>query len=67
MYPLAELCGGATYTPGQCPVAEDPYGREIAIGFDGWRNDADCDQFAAAINKVLHAYCTPDANGERWL
>lgn len=43
----------------QCPVAADLFRREISIGLDQWFNDADCDAYAAAINKVLLALCTP--------
>jgi len=60
----AEIGG---YKTGQCPVAEDLYGREVAVGFDQWRSEDDCDRIAAGINKVLAAYCTPDPNGKRWL
>ena len=55
------------YHPGQCPVAEDLYGRELSIGFDQWRSEEDCDRIAQGINKVLSAYCTPDKNGRKWL
>ena len=55
------------YRPGQCPVAEDLFGREVFITLDQWRSDADCDIIASAINTVLSACCTPDANGKAWL
>lgn len=56
----------ASYRPGANPVSEDLYAREISIGFDrGW-NDTDCDNVARGINKVLTAFCTPDANARPW-
>jgi hypothetical protein len=54
------------YTPGQCPVAEDLFGREIAISFSQWHSDEDCAAIAAGINKVLSAYCTPDPSAKAW-
>lgn len=63
------LAAGGTveYTRGQCPVADDLFDRVISIGLNQWYNAADCKQIARAINKVLDAYCTPDAQGTKWL
>lgn len=55
------------YQPGQCPIAEDLFGREVCIPLDQWRSDEDCDAIAYGINKVLSAFCTPDAEGKAWL
>lgn len=55
------------YQPGSCPVSEDLSAREILIAFDHWLSDEDCDAIAAAIRKVLLAYCTPDVHGKAWL
>jgi len=58
--------GKADYAPGQCPVSEDLFAREVSLGFDQWYSDEDCDRIAAGINKVLSAYCTPDASATGW-
>lgn len=55
------------YQPGSCPVAEDLFSREVSISFEHWYHDADCDRIAAAIRKVLTAYCTPDATAAAWV
>jgi len=55
------------YTPGQCPVSEDLFGREVYIPLDQWRSEEDCDTIAYGINKVLTAFCTPDPAGKPWL
>jgi dTDP-4-amino-4,6-dideoxygalactose transaminase len=55
------------YHPGSCPVAEDLFAREVSIAFDFWRSDDDCDRLAAAITKVLSAYCTADPHGTAWI
>ncbi len=63
----AESRARGGYRPGQCPVAEDLYGREVYISLDQWRSDAECDAIARGINNVLGAYCTPDEQGKAWL
>lgn len=50
----------------QCPVGVDLYHREIALGICQWMTEADCDAMAAAINKVLTAYSTPDDSTPAW-
>jgi len=59
--------GASTYQPGQCPVAEDLYGREVSVNLEQWLSEDDCDRIAAGINKVLSAYCTEDPNGKAWI
>ncbi|MHB0937731.1 MAG: DegT/DnrJ/EryC1/StrS family aminotransferase [Armatimonadota bacterium] len=59
--------GASTYRPGQCPVAEDLYAREVTIGLEQWLSEEDCDHIAAGINKVLSAYCTGDASAKAWI
>jgi 8-amino-3,8-dideoxy-alpha-D-manno-octulosonate transaminase len=58
--------GHAEYRPGQCPVAEDLFAREVSVGLDQWWSDADCDAVAAGINKVLSAYCTKLPGNGAW-
>jgi len=58
--------GNVEYRPGQCPLAEDLYGREVTIGFEQWYSEEDCDNIAAGINKVLSAYCIEDASAKAW-
>lgn len=62
-----ERDGHVEYHKGQCPVADDLYNRNISIGLNQWYAPEDCDNIAAGINKVLAAYCTPDANATPWL
>jgi dTDP-4-amino-4,6-dideoxygalactose transaminase len=45
--------------PELCPVASDLFNRSISINLDQWWSPEDADNVAAAINKVLAAYCTP--------
>jgi len=51
---------------GDCPVADDLYDRSVVIGLSQWCSERDCDAIAAAVNKVLGAYCTPDAGAAAW-
>lgn len=59
--------GKIEYKKGQCPVADDLFTRMISVGLNQWYSAGDCKRIAAAINKVLDAYCTPDAKGKKWL
>jgi dTDP-4-amino-4,6-dideoxygalactose transaminase len=59
--------GKAEYRPGDCPVAEDLYAREVSMHLDQWYNDADCDAVARGLNKVLAACCTEDAQAPKWI
>ncbi|NQU09821.1 DegT/DnrJ/EryC1/StrS family aminotransferase [bacterium] len=52
---------------GLCPVADDLWERVVMIGLDQWLTPNDCRQVAAAINKVLGAYCTADSAAKKWL
>lgn len=62
-----ERDGHVEYHKGQCPVADDLFNRNIAIGLNQWYAPEDCDRIAAGINKVLSAYCTEDADASPWL
>ena len=66
MYPIINTLGAVTRYD-QCPVSTDLYQREIKISIDQWWTDRDCDAVAAAINKVLNAYCTPSDDALPWL
>ncbi len=59
--------GQVEYKNGDCPVADDLYNRAIAVGLNQWYSPEDADAVAAALNKVLAAYCTADAKAARWL
>jgi len=59
--------GKVEYKKGQCPVADDLFDRMISVGLNQWYSASDCKHIAGAINKVLGAYCTPDAKGRKWL
>ena len=59
--------GKAEYHRGDCPVADDLYSRTIGLSLNQWNSAKDCDNIAKALNKVLSAYCTADANGAKWL
>lgn len=73
MFPIIHQPGsektpeGADHSPNACPVADDLFRRNIAIPLDQWYAPEDCDAIAAAINKVLAAYCTQDAGATPWL
>ena len=54
------------YGAGVCPVADDLFARMVNIGLNQWYSPADCDHIAHGINKVLAAFCTPDANARAW-
>jgi len=58
--------GASQYHPGQCPMAEDLYAREVTVGLEQWLSEEDCDNIAAGINKVLSAYCTEDIGAKGW-
>ena len=68
MYPviLDSETGQACWKSGDCPVADDLYDRSVAVGMNQWWSDDDGDRVAAGINKVLLAYCTPDAAAAAW-
>jgi 8-amino-3,8-dideoxy-alpha-D-manno-octulosonate transaminase len=59
--------GYVEYGKGQCPVADDLFLRNISIPLNQWYAEADCDQLAAGINKVLAAYCTEDPQAIPWI
>jgi 8-amino-3,8-dideoxy-alpha-D-manno-octulosonate transaminase len=59
--------GAVEYGKGLCPVADDLFARMINIGLNQWYSPTDCDRIARGINKVLAAYCTPDAGARAWL
>lgn len=65
MFPVLAGAGSDTRA-GQCPVAEELYGRAVSIGLDQWWAPEDCDAVAAGINKVLRAYCTPGGTSREW-
>lgn len=59
--------GQAAYAPGDCPVAEDLFDRMVTVRLGQWYSEADCDNVAAGINKVLSAYCTEDPSAPAWV
>ncbi len=59
--------GRAEYRVGQCPVAEDLFGREVMVTVDQYLSARDCDAIARGMNKVFRAYCTESPRGARWL
>jgi len=61
-----ERGGKVRYHRGDCPVADDLYNRNVMVHLNQWYSDEDCESVAAAINKVLSAYCTEDANAKPW-
>jgi dTDP-4-amino-4,6-dideoxygalactose transaminase len=50
---------GQDYTADMCPRTLDLLGRAVFIGVNQWWTEKDCDQVAAAINKVLGAFYAP--------
>jgi len=54
------------YRRGDCPVADDLYGRSIAIGVDRFSTPGDCERIALGINKALAYYCTEDPAAAKW-
>ncbi len=69
MFPviLDPATGRPRWRRGDCPVADDLYDRSVVIGLNQWYSPADCDDIAGGINKVLGAYCTPDAACRAWI
>jgi 8-amino-3,8-dideoxy-alpha-D-manno-octulosonate transaminase len=59
--------GRAEYRAGQCPVAEELFGREVMVNVDQWLSASDCDAIARALNKVFRAYCTESPRGRPWI
>ncbi len=59
--------GDVRYGPGDCPVAEDLFAREVSIPLNEWYDAEDCANITAGINKVLAAYCTPDSEAGPWM
>lgn len=55
---------GADGQAAQCPVAADLYNRRVAVSFDPWWSEADCDAVAGGINKVLTAYASEGKRGK---
>ena len=58
--------GPKTYHRGACPVADDLFDRCVTVPLNQWYNAKDCREVAAAINKVLSAYCTEDSSAPPW-
>jgi dTDP-4-amino-4,6-dideoxygalactose transaminase len=56
-----------SYDPLENPVSISLYEREVSLGINMHFNAADCKAFAAAVNKVLSAFCTEDAKGASWV
>ncbi|MBN2582505.1 MAG: DegT/DnrJ/EryC1/StrS family aminotransferase [Planctomycetes bacterium] len=61
-----ERGGGVDYRRGDCPVADDLYNRAVMVHLDQWYSAEDCACVAAAMNKVLSAYCTEDPKAAQW-
>jgi hypothetical protein len=55
------------YDPLENPVSIGLFEREVSLGVDMYFTETDCAAFAAALNKVLSAYCTEDSNGKAWI
>jgi dTDP-4-amino-4,6-dideoxygalactose transaminase len=62
-----ERGGRAYYARGDCPVADDLYDRVVSVSLNQWYSGRDCRNIAAAIGKVLSAYCTQDPAAAKWL
>ncbi|MFW6188811.1 MAG: DegT/DnrJ/EryC1/StrS family aminotransferase [Planctomycetota bacterium] len=62
-----ERGGEADYARGDCPVADDLFDRAVSIPLNQWYTPGDCERVAAAVNKVLGAYCTPGEAAAQWL
>ncbi|KPK80553.1 MAG: hypothetical protein AMJ81_11885 [Phycisphaerae bacterium SM23_33] len=69
MFPVILPAGspGLRWHRGDCPVADDLHDRAVGVPLDQWYSQQDCDCIAAGINKVLSAYCTPDASARPWI
>lgn len=63
----AKKGGKIRYAKGDCPVADDLFDRGVSISLNQWYTARDCAAIAKGINKVLGAYCTPDAKAAKWL
>ncbi len=63
---IRQAAAEVDYSRGVCPVADDLFSRMISIGLNQWYSPTDCDRIAHGINKVLAAFCTPDANAQPW-
>jgi len=59
--------GKVDYRQGDCPVAEDLFARAVGVLLNQWFSPEDCEAVAAAINKVLSAYCTEGPMSREWL
>lgn len=59
--------GPVKYRRGDCPVADDLFERVIHVPLKPWYTAADCNNITKGINKVLSAYCTPDAEARAWM
>jgi dTDP-4-amino-4,6-dideoxygalactose transaminase len=59
--------GQVDYSPSHWPVAHDLYSRAVRMDVDQWWSPEDIDAVAAAINKVLLAYCTPLPGKIGWI
>lgn len=59
--------GQIEYKSGDCPTADDLFDRMISISLNQWYTPQDCAHIAQGINKVLGAYCTPDAQAAKWI
>jgi dTDP-4-amino-4,6-dideoxygalactose transaminase len=62
-----ERGGKAVYDPDACPVANDLYGRCVALPLSQWYTDDECARLAAGIDRVLSTLCGRDRTGAEWL
>jgi dTDP-4-amino-4,6-dideoxygalactose transaminase len=61
-----ERGGRAQYRPGDCPVAEDLYNRNIMVHLDQWYSDEDCRCVADALTQGLAPSCTETPPAAAW-
>jgi len=59
--------GRAEYARGDCPVADDLFDRVVNVMLNQWHSAADSRNIAKAVNEVLSAHCTEDANAVKWI
>ncbi len=61
-----ERGGSASYSLGDCPVADDLFNRAISVNLNQWYSETDCRRVAAVLNRVLGAHCTLDRAAPPW-
>lgn len=59
--------GDASYSRGDCPVADDLFDRMVSVNLNQWYSDDECAYIADGMNAVLSTYCSENSAATPWV